>query len=421
MALIETLPVPGGTPPAASFQRDCDCDDLPGARGAISAPLVVYSTDARFDIGLKQAGTISAAVRACAFSDHCRAQVFRSEHQWRPDGLSGTLSLALIPNALNCVTLARLDANGKLSAPAEWWIYPRAGFGLLPPGFHFLLWLDVTDAELNDELAKLIAEVSKVSKELAEFLKDHVEYSDDPENHTTLIDPTGGKTKANTHILINKAAIKAALALIKAANDDDRPGMEEQLFRQLLDVLLHEASHRKAIVDGTYRDGAQEEDRNTTALIQRLIDLLKKLKTNLPTAPAAGKQALGDGEGLKDEDIAKWMERLREVVKGEKVYRFAKVAGAVQPWKDKKDHLKRKWNDFKRKLAEIKNDNLKNAAQKQAAAQAALDAFNSDVSADKAALQQEFDVTLDFGFDQTTFEPSANVTPTDNYKGAAIP
>lgn len=336
--------------------------------------------------------------------------------RWRPEGPSGTLSLALVPNALNCVRLGVGDGPA-----AEWWIYPQVGFGLLPPGFQFLMLLGVTDAELDVYLAKLIAEASKVSKELAEFLKDNVKYTGEAKNHTTLINPTGGKTKVNTHILISKDAIKAALEAINAETDaDDKAKMQEDLFRLLLEVLLHEAGHRMAIVNSTEAAGAAEEDRNTTALIKRLMDLLKALKTNVPGAPPAGKLVLGDGDGLKDEKLAKWMERLKAVIKGEKVYRFQWLT-SVPPWKAKYDHIKRAWKDFKDKLDRIRADNSKTPQQKQQAAQAALDAANADMDADRTALQNEFDVTIDFGFDANTLQPTQNNTGSDSYKGQAIP
>lgn len=292
----------------------------------------------------------------------------------------------------------------------------------VPPGLSFWLLLDVTNAELDAELAKMIAEASKVSKELAEFLKDNVSYSDDEDNNTGLINQTKGKTKANTRIRISKKQIKEALAAIKEAADGEKAGSRESLFRQFLEVLLHEASHRKGFIDGVNGVGIpEEEDRNTKALIKRLLDLLKKMKTHLPGQPPAGQQDLGDGDGLKGLPINEWMDRLRAVLKSEKNYRWRRVAHNLAPWKDKYDHVKRKWDEFKRKLKAIKDDTSKSADEKKAAAAAAYSAFSTDVNADRSALEQEFDEDWKLTYDPETLLPSNTITPTDTYKGEAIP
>jgi hypothetical protein len=423
--LEDLLPTAIDEPPfIVNLDQDCDCDELPGARGSLTEPLILYNARATFSVGLPLGGALRASLKAPAWINQGpRATVFQCDREWRFDKSSGLISLDLMPDAVNWIRLVHLRPDGSISAPIDWRIYSRASVVFTPPGLVFWLLLDVTDAELDAELAKMIAEASKVSKELADFLKDNVVYSDDDDSKTGLIDQTQGKTKANTRIRISKSQIKEALAAIKEAADADKPGKQEALFRKFLEVLLHEASHRKGIIDGVSGGTiSEEEDRNTKALIQRLLELLKKLKTHLPGQPVVGRQALGDGDGLKDLPINEWMDRLREALKGEKNYRWIRVVRALAPWKDKYNRVRGKWDEFKRKLKEIKDDTTKNADQKKAAAAAAYDAFNTDdVKADRSALEQEFDEDWKQTYDPDTLEPSSTVTPTDKYKGEIIP
>lgn len=77
MTLVEILP--GDMLPIAHFEQDCDCDDLPGAQGTMTAPLVVYSSDARFDIAPNGPGVVTLSVRGCLAGEENQVWACHSE------------------------------------------------------------------------------------------------------------------------------------------------------------------------------------------------------------------------------------------------------------------------------------------------------------------------------------------------------
>lgn len=373
--------------------------------------MVLYGNEAELNVVLPTPTSLRVSVEAIVWpASSGDGYVYGSDDQFQFGENSDAVTVPLAPGALNHITLRARGAS-----PAELFIDAHGSTDLVPSNFTLLRMADVTQADLDAELKKMIDVAKKVSKELGEFLDfpEGVNFDDVDQTCTGKIKPDGGNTKENTRIRISRKQWRGALAEIEAETDEEkRAALVKKFFREFLEQLLHEASHRKGIVDGKADFGspAGEEMRNTEALIKRLIELIEKLKGNKP---------LDDGEGLKGEPAAEWIERLRQIVHDEKLYRWEKGT-EKHPWPTHKRRVTDRWNDFKEELEKIKKSK-KSAAKKAEAAAKAHKTFTDKAGADKAKLEKAFDIDWTLDWDRDTLEPIEKVKSTDKFDGKAIP
>jgi hypothetical protein len=297
---------------------------------------------------------------------------------------------------------------------------------------------NVSDADVQQLFQEAKEAALKVSSELKEFVQD-TKLGDKSTtglvDQTARLDPIKKYKKDEIQSFISTDEIREGLKAVNEAAAKDKAGLREGLLDQIVGNLLHEAGHWKAYVDGKTAPSeappvhkrndprvlAPEEERNTRALISRLITSMKKLKCNVPGQPAPATPVdLGDAGALKGENASAWMKRLRNIVNQQILYRF-KTVSKVEPWKSKREKVLDALKTLEDKLGEISKSS-QGAEEKTKAAQNAYDDFTNAAGAEKAELEKQFDIKLDPKWDPKTFEAKPlDPEPSGQFGGEPIP
>ncbi|WP_262695522.1 hypothetical protein [Kordiimonas aquimaris] len=269
----------------------------------------------------------------------------------------------------------------------------------------------VTEAELNTYLDQIKLILKKVSIDLWQCVRAGVSFDNIENSMTGKIDQTLLATPANTRIRLSRRQWRSMLLAIKCATAANRADVEEGFLRQALSQLLHEASHRKGMVEGVAHTSIpKEEKRNTESLITKMLELLAKMTARMTTPTGGTKPGLDDGKGLEGEpDLTIWFERILTVIKRQKVYRYEWSAKATLPWGRNVYIIEQHWGRFQRELDTIRADATKTPAQKQADAVAAYNRFKVAAATDIAVLEAEFGVTITYEYDTTTLRPKSDL------------
>jgi len=183
-----------------------------------------------------------------------------------------------------------------------------AVFGLLV----LCLWLlaiplkarDISEADLIRTMQELIEEASKFSQDLAQYLDtmgEDWEFWFRKGNHTNPV----------THMIyFSQPDLRKYLELINKETDPGKKAKLKEAFKwDYIEIILHEAGHRKYLVETKANENpfeedkrppelqrAEEEIRNTTGLINRLIAILYQLNKIIcgetPSTPSDGAKGL---------------------------------------------------------------------------------------------------------------------------------
>jgi hypothetical protein len=338
------------------------------------------------------------------------------------------IEIPILGDALNHVAVVLQNERLGAATTYHYEITACPGFRGPPIVFQQGPVKTVTQAELDAKLVEIIREVTKVSRELGRFLETNVAFYDG-ETTKASVKPRSSFTMLSTRIEVSRKQWRAALLQIKCARTAaERRMLTERHFRQFLSQMLHEASHRHGMVGGLVPTQNPrrntEEKRNTEALVERMINLLERMKAAIEATDATSVH-LGDGSGLHGEDLRLWFERISVVVKRQKLYRWQWL-GAIRPWNRIGKRLQEKWDKFKGELEEIRESN-RSDADKRAAAQARFDRFNNHRFKQKPLSQHasEFadahDMNWQLGFDPNSLKPIYRVTCKTKFKGKTIP
>lgn len=327
----------------------------------------------------------------------------------------------LVPNSVNRI---RFALHSGRSEHLEYFLSTRIHGSFLPPAFEFIADKEVTDAELDAELRRMIELAGRVSRNLGEMLEGNVEFHDRENSVTGKIDPEGPNTLENTRIRLSRPQWRNGLLHVKcAADDDERARRMEEFLRQAVSQLLHEATHRRGYLDGEVDDQGttdREERRTTEALIRRLIDLLERLRTRIPGEPGSDDpRPLEDGEGLTDEDATEWFDRLRAIVERQLRYRWDR-GKPFQPNRKWRKVLRR-WNEFVERLQEIRDDPGPTDDEKRERAEEAFEEFESETEEDRQAVENAMEMDWRLDWDRETLQPVDRLTPRGTFQGREIP
>jgi hypothetical protein len=346
-----------------------------------------------------------------------RAQIEFTFDDGRP---YGKVTVPLLPNTLNRI---RFLPAAKEATPVEYFLSTRVHGCFIDPVFQFVADKEVTEAELQAELRRMIELARKVSRELGEMLESNVELADVDGPKTGKIDPDGPDTLENTRIRLSRAEWTRALLAVKCTTDaDEQARRREEFLRQAVSQLLHEATHRKGFLDGETDDltSVNREERRTTGdLINRLIDLLERLRTHIPGEPGSdAPQPLGDGGGLDDEDATEWFDRIRVIVHRQIRYRWEK--GKPTPVRSKWRRVVRKWEKFVERLREIR-EGPGTDDEKREQAREEFEDFERDTAERRRDVEDAMDMDWRLDWDRDTLQPIDELTPRDSFGGRPIP
>jgi hypothetical protein len=181
---------------------------------------------------------------------------------------------------------------------------------------------EITEEKMIEFVEKHIIEAKKFSSELAQFFDDWVLHNG--LNHET--------SRTTGQIKISRPQIRITLEAIRdASNEADRAGIKETSGWSMIEVLLHEAGHRRAVINRRHKfANAEEEDRNVTELVNRLIDILENLNDILCNRNHKGRHpdSAEIESSLRDfAEVSLLFDKLRQMIFDEKVYRWSEVLG----------------------------------------------------------------------------------------------
>ena len=323
-------------------------DGCPGHVGSGFAPWVldtrgamvsVYADSLDVLVHRAAAGVVKVDVSAARWQAD-KATVYRHAQTVRLARGNNMLQLPLLDSSVNHITIAAENAPAESAYRFEVVACPVFA-GPPPVVFKQAAEKSVSQAELDAKLREIIRAAGQVSAELGGFLRTNVIFWDGDNTQTGVIGASSS-TMRNTRIRISRRQWREALLEIKcAATEAERRRLEEHHFRQFLSQILHEATHRRGLVGGTTARGthreSREEKRTTDELVLRMIDLLERLKTAIEATDPTS-ISLGDGGGLRGEDLRRWFERLRTVIERQKAYRWQWL-GNIPPWREKAARL----------------------------------------------------------------------------------
>jgi len=407
---------------------------VPGGSGAAlhldtgDGPVITASDALGVFVHAAPGTVVKVSVTAARWQED-KATVLRGEITYGgKEPVPAEIAVPLVAGALNHIAVTATHPRFGHAGPQAFTVLARPGVGGPPVFFKQAAEKTVTQAELDAELRRIIEAAKKVSAELGQYLENNVSFYDGVNSATGTIG-TSSSTMNNTRIRLSRAQWREALLAIKcAANEAERQRLREDMFRQLLSQVLHEATHRRGLVGGLLpgqpHRGSKEEKRATEELVNRMIDLLGQINTAL-TATDPNSITLGDGGGLRGEDLRLWFERLRTVIERQKLYRWQWL-GDIPPWRNIARRLQSRRERFEAELKEIRDSN-RPADQKRAAAQARLDHFLDHTYRGKtlrehaAEFADAHDMTWTLGFDPATLMPINRIACKTSFQGRPIP
>lgn len=277
----------------------------------------------------------------------------------------------------------------------------------------------ITEQDLLEYLDTIKPLVTKVSADWGSYA-DKIVFRNQPHSGTGLINQAGPQTPENVQIRLS--ATQWAGLLRKRRNPNTTPAEKHDCDTEAFGQLIHEAGHRKALVDGTANKldhPVKEEKRNTEALINLLVDVLMQLLfKKLSNVPITG-----DCAGLDQEsDLKFWFDRLMKVVKTQKVYRYQTCAAAHGDTVGAMARIKKElFTDFEKYLRDIKGSSLPEEKRRQYAKDKFEHLTIVTLREDLEKVQSRYAVTLSFTYDYDASKVTEKATCDETWNGKMLP
>ena len=308
------------------------------------------------------------------------------------------VEVPLVPNAVNRITVAR---RGSLEMPETFVIACRSPIDIVPLLFDPDAPPPITQRDLDEELQRMIEEAKKLDSEIGAYL-DTVEFATIEDSSTGLIDQRSPRTRENVRIRLSRMQwLRALLDIRNAATDAEAARLREEATIQFISQLLHEGNHRKGIVEDTSNDTTiGEENRNTTELMKRLLEVARAVVGRCEVPPPDPLPPLPPRTDIGGGDAVQWFDRVREIMRRQKKYRWRRVAQNKAGSKPRFDRVMTRWDRFQQDLARLRNDATKTDEEKRTAADELQRHFDDDTRADRTWLEDKYDVRWHQGHDE---------------------
>ncbi len=271
---------------------------------------------------------------------------------------------------------------------------------------------EITGADLRRALRSYINNAKNVSRELAAYLNDVV----------LAVVNKSGTDRRTARIRIKVQELLRLLRLYRRQTDPEKKAkMEEELKREYVNLLLHEAGHAKAVrrgVAGPSTPENTEEMRNRKEMINRLIDLLGRLKEREGGAPPT---KAPDGAGLDNQSATTWLERIRYILfrQAEQIQKYLRRTD--QEFKRDEADLSSAYRRLQRDLRRLNRDNSKTQAQKRTEGQRRFDRFKREQQARISRLADKCGKEYYFTFYPATRFVKKNKRLSRSFNGKPIP
>ncbi len=285
---------------------------------------------------------------------------------------------------------------------------------------------DVCEEEMREFIRRAIEEAKKYSLRLAEYLKKmqgEERFWDLWNNRDNKTDDGSGMIK------ISRRQISQTLRKIKSLSGDQKIREEEYLMEFWVEVILHEAGHRRAVKKGSaVKPQYHEEVRNADELINIMINLLERINQWLCGGTP---DPNGDGKGIDylrndKEKLKKLGWKIYRMIFREKRYRMqhAKAKYYREFWVPL-INLKKRWQrDVVRKIDRIKrNPNIPNRQEKIRQARQVIKDFKENEENRRALeiIEKYSGLESLFLLDEECLDPYWCWIPGRKFKGRKIP
>lgn len=383
-----------------------------------TAPLVSLSDHLVFDVGQPLGTYLLIWVAADVLDDE--GFVMESYEAFIEQPFEETtgevVAVPLYPGATNRICLQGEDEVLGMSAPVYFTVVapmrgrvPATVFqqAAAPPAEPV-----VCEEQLKVALTGYIENAKRFSQELAEYL-----------DNVILVPGSGNSTDARTgQIKIGKKGLRDALRMLAKENDPaKRARLEEELKRQMVDTLLHEAGHSKAVRTGqadVLGSLSKQEIANGKDLVKRMIGLLERLNQRLRNETVT----LGpDGAGTDGLDASTTFDRARTVILREMRYLRRWLYRSDRAFKEAVRRYNRALNSLKADLAAIRNDGSKSAEDKKTAAEQRVQQFRTVTAADRSTIAEKCGLKYDVELNEDTQTVKGTEKIADSFDGKVIP
>ena len=279
------------------------------------------------------------------------------------------------------------------------------------------------DEGIRAYVERFIIEAKKFSRELAPFLDDWGLH--DREDHET--------SRRTGRINLSRPQLEAALEVLKKADEDarrtgsnaEKERLERNFKWSMIEILLHEAGHSRAVKNRRHKfTVADEEDRNITELLNRLIDLLGNINDILCNRNHEGRKRADGAEMLSAvgdfADASMLFDDVKEIIFRQKIYRWSQVRGIKDRARSSETRLNQAGRELLSRFNELLRRGISDDERSRRVRQLVED-FHKDNRDDLQTFEAETGLTCAVQVDERCSRMTLGLTDTGKFGDRKIP